>query len=205
MDPEAIAGLFTSLDSELWLVTAAAGNRRGGLIATCVKPASIVPALPRVLIGLARQHHTWELVEASGAFGLHLLGDEHLDLVWRFGLHSGRELDKLAEVSTQTGVTGCPLLTDALGRLECRVEARLDMGDRTLYVAEVLDGGMLREGSILTVNRMLRLAPPAKLHALKEALSQDGVVDAAAIEAWRGRLAASLGRARAPRSPEARG
>src|SRR5438045_1414450 len=99
MDPGAIAGLFAALDREVWLVTAAAGGRRGGLIATFVNQASIVPDLPRVVIGLARQHHTWELVEASGAFALHLLGEEHLDLVWRFGLPSGRIVDKLADLS----------------------------------------------------------------------------------------------------------
>src|SRR2546421_8699660 len=104
MDADAIAGLFAQLDRELWLVTAAAGGRRGGLIATAVSQASIVPALPRVLLGLARQHHTWELVEAGGAFALHLLGEEHLDLVWHFALHSGRTRDKLAGVPHQAGV-----------------------------------------------------------------------------------------------------
>ena len=79
------ASLFARTDRQLWLLTAAAGGRRGGLIATFVGQASIVPDLPRVVVGIARQHHTHELVEASSAFALHLLGEEHLDRVWRFG------------------------------------------------------------------------------------------------------------------------
>ena len=51
--------------------TAGAGADRGGLIATFVSQASIVPDLPRVLVGLGKRHHTRGLVEASGAFGLH--------------------------------------------------------------------------------------------------------------------------------------
>src|SRR5436190_14102635 len=99
------SALFAQVDRQLWLVTAAAGGRRGGLIATFVSEASIVPDLPRVLVGLARQHHTWELVEAGGAFALHLLSAEQLDLVYRFGLTSGRGADKLAGLPWHTGVT----------------------------------------------------------------------------------------------------
>src|SRR5262249_32598631 len=126
------------LDRELWILTARAGPRAGGLVATFVSEASIVPELPRVLVGLARQHGTWELVEASGAFALHLIGVEHLDWVWRFGLRSGRDTDKFRGLEVQTGATGSPLLEGALGWLDCRVETRMETGDRTVYLAEVL-------------------------------------------------------------------
>src|SRR4051794_9615620 len=137
MDSAAASELFRRLDRELWVVTAGSGERRGGLIAAVVNQAAIVPHLPRVLVGLAKRHYTWELVEAGGAFGLHLLAEEHLDWVWRFGLHSGRDRDKLAGLSTRPGASGAPLLTDALAWLDCRVESRLDTGDRTVYLAEV--------------------------------------------------------------------
>ena len=60
--------------------------------------------------------------------------------MWRFGLRSGRDADKLAGLSMTTATTGSPILTDALGWLDCRVEARLDTGDRTVYLAEVVRG-----------------------------------------------------------------
>jgi flavin reductase (DIM6/NTAB) family NADH-FMN oxidoreductase RutF len=108
VDLEAASRLFQGLDRELWLVTAQAGPRRGGLIATFVGQASLVPDLPRVLVGLAQQHHTRELVEQSAAFGLHLLGEEHLDWVWRFGLRSGRDVDKLDGLRRARGPAGRP-------------------------------------------------------------------------------------------------
>ncbi|HEV3022592.1 MAG TPA: flavin reductase family protein, partial [Pirellulales bacterium] len=110
-DPLAAGELFARTDRELWLVTAQAGSRRGGLIATFVSHASLVPELPRVLIAVALQHHTWELIESSGAFGLHLIGEEQLDWVWRFGLQSGRDTDKLAGLTIETAATGSPLLS----------------------------------------------------------------------------------------------
>ena len=81
MECAEIAALFADLDRELWLITAQAGTRRGGLIATSVSQASIVPELPRLVVGVARQHHTWQLIEQAEAFVLHLLADEDLPLV----------------------------------------------------------------------------------------------------------------------------
>src|SRR5260370_30940472 len=96
VDVSAVASLFARFDREIWLLTSQADGRRGGLIATFVNQASIVPEMPRVLVGLAKQHYTWELVQASGVFALHLLGQRHLDWVYCFGLSSGRQGDKFA-------------------------------------------------------------------------------------------------------------
>jgi flavin reductase (DIM6/NTAB) family NADH-FMN oxidoreductase RutF len=189
--------LFELLDCELWLVTAGDESKRGGLIATFVSQASIVPELPRVIVGIARQHHTWELIEARNAFALHLLAEEHLDWVWRFGLHSGREVDKFEGLSWEPGRTGSPLLKDplrpdaslraseVLGWLDCRVEARLETGDRTVYLAEVVEAAVRRPGQPLTVRRLLQLAPKSMLAQLKAQLQHDAAVDAKAIETWR--------------------
>ena len=47
MNSAAASALFRRLDREIWVVTARAGEGRGGLIATFVSQASIVPELPR--------------------------------------------------------------------------------------------------------------------------------------------------------------
>jgi flavin reductase (DIM6/NTAB) family NADH-FMN oxidoreductase RutF len=193
MDLTAASTLFALLDRELWLVTARAGSRRGGLIATFVNQATIVPDLPRMLVGLARQHYTWELVEASGAFALHLIGEPHLDWVWRFGLESARYKDKFEGLSPQTGATGSPLLGGAIGWLECRVEDRLDTGDRTVYLAEVVQSQVGDFAPPLTQNRLLELAPPDRLGELKRQRHHDSHVDAEAIRAWRQRRLSERG------------
>jgi flavin reductase (DIM6/NTAB) family NADH-FMN oxidoreductase RutF len=185
MDATAASTLFAWLDREVWLVTAQAGTRRSGLIATFVNPATIVPEIPRLLVGLAKQHYTWELVEAGNAFALHLLGEEHLDWVWRFGLQSGREQDKFDGLPVRNGATGSPLLDGAIGWLDCRVEARLDGGDRTVYLAEVVEGCVTHFAQPLTSRRLLELAPTECLAELKRQRHHDSQIDADAIVAWR--------------------
>jgi flavin reductase (DIM6/NTAB) family NADH-FMN oxidoreductase RutF len=134
---------------------------------------------------MAKQHHTWGLIEASGAFALHLVGEEQLDWVWRFGLQSGRDHDKLSGLATRPGASGSPILADAPGWLDCRVEARLDTGDRTVYLAEVLDAQSPGSRSFLTVSRLRSLVTDDRRRSLEEQLTPDIAVDAQAIAAWR--------------------
>ena len=190
-DFAAVADVLAQPDPPVWLVTAQAGGRRGGLVATFASSASIVTDRPRVLVGLAKQHHTWELVDASRAFVLHLLAADQLDLVWRFGLQSGRDVDKLAGLAVeQTG--GGPRVCDAPAWLDCRVEASLDTGDRTVHVAAVRAGRRERAAELLTLRRVVQAAPPERLRALKDALARDAAVDAGLIDAWRARGGAAL-------------
>ena len=120
-DFTAINDVFRQTDREVWLLTAQSGAERAGLIATFVNQASIIPALPRVVVGLAKQHHTMQVVERGRGFVLHLLAEDQLELVWRFGLQSGRTVDKWAGLSS-TDAVGGPRLTGALAWLDCRVE-----------------------------------------------------------------------------------
>ncbi len=182
------ADVFALTDRELWLVAARAGERRGGLVATFVSQASIVPASPRVVVGIAKQHHTRGLIEASDAFALHLLGEENLDWVWRFGLRSGRDGDKLDGLPLTTAVTGSPIVEGALGWLDCRVEARLDSGDRTVYLAEVVAARRTSAAAPLTARQVMGRASPERLRELTEQMTRDIAVDAAAIRAWRDTL-----------------
>ncbi len=183
-DPAAINQVFPLTDRELWLVTAEADGVRAGLIATFVNQASIVPAMPRVVVGLAQQHHTAQVVARSRCFLLHLLTEDQIEIVWRFGLHSGRDVDKWTGITCAATASG-PRLTAALAWLDCRVEAALDTGDRTVYLAAVEAGCVERAGTPLTMRRLLALAPAERLRELKAGLERDTAIDAAAIAAWR--------------------
>ena len=137
MDAQEVASLFEGVDREVWIVTAAHGGERAGLVATLVAPASIVPEMPRIIAGIAKTHETWKLIETSGAFAVHLVEESQADWVWRFGLQSSRDVDKFTGFDVGTAATGSPILRDSLAWLDCRVETRMDTGDRTIYLGEV--------------------------------------------------------------------
>jgi flavin reductase (DIM6/NTAB) family NADH-FMN oxidoreductase RutF len=185
MDPTAAATLFAWLDRELWLVTAEADGKRGGMIATFVNQASLTPDYPRVVVGIARHHFTWGLIEASNAFALHLLGQANFAWLPHFGVRSGHDTDKLAGWNTSTAMTGSPILADSIGWLDCSVEARLDSGDRTLYLAQVVQSQVTNFGPPMTAKQLQQHVAPDVISELKLLVHRDSLIDAKAIREWR--------------------
>src|SRR5579863_5482421 len=122
-----VAALLELVEREIWIVTAAHAGRRGGLVATFVAGASIVATMPRIVVGIAKSHETWALIEGSDALAVHLIDESQVDLVWCFGLQSSRDADKFAGLNVRDGRS--PILPDALAWLDCSVENRMDTGD----------------------------------------------------------------------------
>lgn len=180
-----ISEVFHLYDPPLWLVTARHQGRRGGLIATLAVRASIVADLPRMVVGIAKHHHTWGLIEGSDRFALHLLRHDDLAAVWRFGLVSGRQGDKFAGLPQRFTPEDNPLYPSARAWLDCRVEDQLDTGDRSLYLAEVRGGTLITPGPVLGVGALLEGAPSKRLAELDRLYRADQILDGAAIRAWR--------------------
>jgi flavin reductase (DIM6/NTAB) family NADH-FMN oxidoreductase RutF len=141
-DLNEIDAAFRLMDHEIWIITAADGDRRGGLLATWVTAASIDRQRPVLLAGIAPNHFTAELVQASRAFAAHLLRPDQVELAWNFARDSGRIRDKLAGLMVASGHTGSPILADCLASFDCRVFARYSAGDRLFFWGDVV--GALR-------------------------------------------------------------
>lgn len=188
MPGAAIDSVFRLLNRAVWIVTAGDGARRGGLTATWVMQASIDPAQPTLVVGIAPNHFTAELITSSNAFAAHLLRDDQIDLAWRFALGSGRDRDKLAELELVLGAAGSPTLADCLAWLDCRVIARYDTGDRLCFWADVVDGRRLSDGPPLNEHQLFAAASAEQKAALRAALQADIEVQRPLSEAWRSRL-----------------
>jgi len=119
-------------------VTAAYEGRRSGQIAVSVHGASIVPQRPRLTVALWKRNLTHDTVGQAAAFAVHLLRDDQDELVYRLGLRSGHDGDKLAGLPLREGMTGCPLLADCLTVYECRLRNAMDGGDMTVFLGEVV-------------------------------------------------------------------
>ncbi len=166
MDPLYLT--LRNLTTPIVAITTSAGGRRNGLIVNSAQRASLVPASMRVSMYLSKINLTHELVWASGVFGLHLLRADQWDVVRALGIRSGREGDKLGGLTTRTGETGCPLLTDCLAALECRVVNTMDAGAATFFLGDVVSAASGPEGPVMTADHF-RANLPADLRAAYEA------------------------------------
>ena len=182
---QSIEAVFKQVDRQLWIVTAADGPRRGGLVATFVSKASLDPERPTVSIALAVNHFTRELVDASGAFALHLISREQVELAWRFALGSGRDRDKLSGLKASGVETGSPVLDDCLAWLDCRVYDRHDGGDRIYYWADVVRGKSLGTATPLTEQQLIALASEQQKQQLRQDMESDIVRQRPLLEAYR--------------------
>lgn len=187
MSPQgaAIDAVIKLIDREVWIVTAAAGAARGGLCATWVSLASLDPERPVVMVGLAPNHYTAELVDKSGGLGLHLCRADQAALALSFALGSGRERDKLAGLNVDPGTAGAPLLADCLARLDCRTFARYETGDRTYYWADILQGEQFGGETPLREQGLLAAATPEQKRLLLQNRRDDAALLAPGHESWR--------------------
>lgn len=183
-----IEDVFRLLDREVWIVTSQTENRRGGLAATWVSQASIDSRQPTVLAAIGANHFTAELMEASGAFALHLITPEHIDLVWNFGVGAGRTRDKLDGLATTTATTGAPILRDCLAWLDCQVFARVDLGDRRMYLADVVAGEVCQQANPLTERQLFDLANDEQKKTLAECRQSDVEIQRPLFQRWRQQL-----------------
>lgn len=147
-------------------VTTAAGNRINGCIALSPGSGSIVPEAPRATVGLTTFNLTHDMVRESGVFAVHLLGadddaiDASLAIIQGLGGSSGRDGDKLGAFATREGVTGSPILLDALTYVEGRVIGELVSEENTIFLAEVVAAERLRDGRRLAIGEAWSKLPP---------------------------------------------
>ena len=147
---ESVYALLRNLTSPVVAITTSAGGRRNGFIVNSAQRASLVPSIPRISIYVSKTNFSHDLIYSSGVFGLHLLRNDQWDLIYHLGLQSGRSTHKLSVIETTDGVTGCPLLTDAIAAFECKVVNAMDTGASTFFLGDVVNVVEGTPGQVMT-------------------------------------------------------
>jgi flavin reductase (DIM6/NTAB) family NADH-FMN oxidoreductase RutF len=107
---------------------------------------------PMLALAVEGDSHSRQVIEASRAFALNLYESGQRELAGSLGRTFGKHPEKISEVAWKPGpLTGSPLLETALGWVECKIVSSTPAGDHILFVAEVVDVGLNREGVPLTL------------------------------------------------------
>lgn len=136
--------LRAQLPAAVGVVTTRHGDELHGVTVSALLVASHIP--PRVVVCLERPSRSAELVAASGVFAVHALSWSQMFLADRFAGRAPLVDPRFGGVPHRSGVTGAPLLANALAWLECRVVAAWPAGDHVVFLGEVVaaeaaDGG----------------------------------------------------------------
>lgn len=149
MDAAAKKDLLRRLPFGLFAVTVTAGDTHNAFTANWLTQAAFEP--PMIMVAVENEGRSIALIREGGILAVNLLGEDQRDLAGQLGRSFARNPHKLDGVPHHPAPNGCPILDAALGWLACRVTGELPAGDHTVFVAEITDAGILREGALLTM------------------------------------------------------
>lgn len=136
------------LSNGLYVLTSCDGDRISAVTVSWVTQVSFQPLL--ILVALRRNSHVIRAARAAHRFALNILDDNQLKLAEAFFDHlvipEGSGL--LNGYGFRLSEAHCPLLTDALAWVECRLAAEPESpGDHELVLGEVTGAGVRRDAS----------------------------------------------------------
>ncbi len=107
---------------------------------------------PVVAVSINKENLTHEFIAGSKVFTVSILSrDAPLSFIGHFGFKSGREVDKLEDVNYRLGETGAPIVLDhTLAYLEAKVVNQVDVGTHTIFVGELAEADVMKEGEPMT-------------------------------------------------------
>jgi len=139
-----------SLTYGLFIVSSVKGSKLNGQVANTVIQVCSEPQIIQAVIN--RNNLTHEYISASKVFSASILAKETpLNFIGAFGFKSGRDTDKLAGVNYRQGQTGAPIVLDnTLAYLEARVIDQKEVSTHTIFIAQLIDADVIREGEPLS-------------------------------------------------------
>ena len=108
-------------------------GRPFGLTANAVTSVSLTP--PLILVCVDKKADTYPHFDRSKVFTVNILSDDQEGVSRRFAT-SG--IEKFEGIGYHRTETGCAILDDAVGYMDCRIIDSYDAGDHTIYLGEVL-------------------------------------------------------------------
>ena len=146
MDKKAIYNLSYGV----FMVSTKAGEVANGCITnTCIQVAGN-PV--RIAISVLNSNYTCDLIKKSGIFAVSILDNDcTFETIKHFGFQSGRDVDKMKDLSLPVDHNDIPYLGyQTCAVISGKVLEQQDLGTHTLFIAEVTDAKLLNENEPLT-------------------------------------------------------
>ena len=116
-------------------------------------------APPLVVVGVKTDSGAYQTIKTAQKFALNMLGKDQKSLAFTFFRPADVSNGKLSGQAYRKGTTGAPILVDAPGAVECRVNSIVEQGDHHIVVGEVIEAHL---------NRQLSGRPDANILEMKE-------------------------------------
>ncbi|MCU0547761.1 MAG: flavin reductase family protein [Leptolyngbya sp. Prado105] len=149
LDEQAKKAMLLKIPHALYICGVKDGEDVNGFTASWVMQGSFKP--PLVVNCVKNDSGSNQMIRQSGVFALSFLEAGQKELAQKFFKPQRRVGNKFEDVEFYLGETGCPIISDSLGYVECQVIGTVDHGDHTVFVGEVIAAGVHRDGEILNL------------------------------------------------------
>ncbi len=147
LDEQAKKTLLRKIPHGLYVCGVKDGEELNGFTASWVMQASFAP--PLVVNCVRSDSKSHAMLKATGVFALSFLEAGQKDVAQKFFKPQKNIGDKFEDIEFYLGETGCPIIKDSLGYIECRVVGSVEHGDHTVFVGEVTAAAIHKEGDPL--------------------------------------------------------
>jgi flavin reductase (DIM6/NTAB) family NADH-FMN oxidoreductase RutF len=143
------------MPSGIYLIGSRAGEQRNLMTANWVTQVAREPKL--LGVSVEREAFTHELIERSQAFAVSIVDRADRTVIRKFvkpavAADDGATLNGVACGTAPT--SGAPVLSSAIGFLDCRLERTIELGSHTLFIGEVVDAHLRSDAADAEVLRM---------------------------------------------------
>ena len=148
LDEQAKKTMLRKIPHGLYICGVRDGEEMNGFTVSWLMQSSFKPPLVVSCVKQDSQSHT--MIEKTGVFAISFLEEGQKEVAKQFFQPKRRVGNKFEEIEFYEGEeTNCPIIKDSLGYIECKVVGKVDEGDHTVFVGEVIGSGVHREGKQL--------------------------------------------------------
>jgi flavin reductase (DIM6/NTAB) family NADH-FMN oxidoreductase RutF len=137
------------LSNGLYVITSASRSGHGAATVTWMSQASFVP--PLVMAAIRPASNVFRCLAESGVVAVHILDSTQQDMAQRFFAPTRVVDHAINGEPFSEGLTGAPILLNALAYFECIVRQMITLGDHSIVIMEVLEAECRGDLSPLTV------------------------------------------------------
>ncbi|WP_271270470.1 flavin reductase [Aliamphritea hakodatensis] len=135
LDPKALRQAFGTYVTGVTVVTTVdADGQPRGLTANSFTSVSLDPAL--VMFCIDHKAASYPVFQNCKGFVVNVLTEAQKDVS---NLFASKATDKFDHVETRPGVTGAPIIDDALSWFDCTLHDQVEAGDHLILIGEVKD------------------------------------------------------------------
>ena len=148
MTEDAIKTILRRIPYGFYSITSKHGDEVNAMVANWLMQASFEPRM--LALRLQRTSHSYDLITKGKAFTVNIFLREDVEALKPYTKSREKNPEKMSGVNySPAPETGCPILPDAAGYLECKVkEVFTTGGDHDIILGEVIGAGVLKDGSV---------------------------------------------------------